>query len=91
MAHSRSAKKNIRKNEARRAVNKAAISAMRTQVKRVRAAVAAGDRENASREFQKVQQLADKAAKGHRIHRNTAARIKSRLATAVNSLVAAGK
>lgn len=89
MAHSRTAKKNIRKNEARRALNKAAVSAMRTQVKKVRAAVASGDRENAAKEFQKVQQLADKAAKGNRIHRNTAARLKSRLATAVNRLAAA--
>ncbi len=91
MAHSRTAKKNIRKNEARRALNKAAVSAMRTQVKRVRAAVAAGDREGAAREFRTAMQLTDKAAKVNRIHKNTAARIKSRLATAVNSLVAAGK
>jgi small subunit ribosomal protein S20 len=89
MAHSRTAKKNIRKNEARHERNKAAVAAMRTQLKRVRAAVAAGDREGAAREFAKAQQLADKAAKRNRVHRNTAARIKSRLAVAVNSL--AGK
>ena len=91
MAHSRTAKKNIRKNVARHALNKAAVSAMRTQLKRVRAAVVAGDREAATREFQKAQKLADKAAKANRIHKNAAARIKSRLATAVNSLAAAGK
>lgn len=91
MAHSRTAKKNIRKNETRRALNKAAVSAMRTQVKRVRAAVAAGDRESAAREFQKAQKLTDKAAKGNRVHKNTAARLKSRLAIAVNRLAAAGK
>lgn len=91
MAHSRTAKKNIRKNVARHALNKAAVSAMRTQVKRVRAAVVAGDREAATREFQKATRLADKAAKVNRIHKNTAARIKSRLAVAVNSLAAAGK
>ncbi|MFI5403509.1 MAG: 30S ribosomal protein S20 [Planctomycetota bacterium] len=91
MAHSRTAKKNIRKNVARHEVNKAAVSAMRTQMKRVRAAVASGDRESAAREFVKATKLADKAAKVNRIHKNTAARIKSRLAVAVNSLVAAGK
>lgn len=91
MAHSRTAKKNIRKNVARHALNKAAVSAMRTQMKRVRTAVASGDREGAAREFLKATQLADKAAKAHRIHKNTAARIKSRLATAVNTLAAAGK
>ncbi|HEX5138944.1 MAG TPA: 30S ribosomal protein S20 [Planctomycetota bacterium] len=89
MAHSRTAKKNIRKNEARHERNKAAVAAMRTQVKRVRTAVAAGDRAGAAREFAKAQQLADKAAKRNRVHKNTAARIKSRLAVAVNSL--AGK
>ena len=57
----------------------------------LRAAVASGDRAVANREFQKAQKLADKAAKGNRIHKNTAARIKSRLAAAVNSLAAAGK
>lgn len=91
MAHSRTAKKNIRKNEARRERNKAAVSAMRSQVKRVHAAVAAGDRAAAARELQMAQKLADKAAKHNRVHKNTAARIKSRLATAVNSLAAAGK
>lgn len=91
MAHSRTAKKNIRKNEARRERNRAAVAAMRSQVKRVRAAVAAGDRAAANREFEKAQQLADKAAKRNRVHKNAAARIKSRLAAAVNSLAAAGK
>ena len=91
MAHSRSAKKNIRKNEARREKNRAQMAAMRTQVKRVRSAVASGDRAAATREFQQAQKLADKAAKRNRIHKNTAARIKSRLAAAVNSLAAAGK
>ena len=91
MAHSRSAKKNVRKNEARREHNRAQMATMRTQVKAVRAAVASGDRAVANREFQKAQKLADKAAKRNRIHKNTAARIKSRLAAAVNSLAAAGK
>ena len=91
MAHSRSAKKNIRKNEARREHNRGQMAAMRTQLKRVRSAVASGDRANAEAEYRKATQLADKAAKGNRIHKNTAARIKSRLAVAVNSLAAAGK
>jgi len=86
MAHSRTSKKNIRKNARRRAHNKSAVATMRTQFRKVREAVAAGDAAGASREFQKAQKLADKAAKTNRIHRNAAARIKSRLATAVNSL-----
>jgi len=85
MAHSRTSKKNIRKNVARHERNKAALATMRTQLKRVRAAVAAGDRESAAREFAKAQKLTDKAAKTNRVHKNAAARIKSRLAVAVNS------
>jgi len=54
-----------------------------------RAAVAAGDRDGAAREFAKAQKLTDKAAKHNRVHKNTTAHIKSRLAVAVNSL--AGK
>jgi small subunit ribosomal protein S20 len=91
MAHSRTAKKNIRKSERRRTQNKAVLAAVRTQVRRVRAAVAAGDSKTAATEFQRAQKLADKAAKTNRIHRNTAARIKSRLGLAVNRLAAAGK
>jgi small subunit ribosomal protein S20 len=91
MAHSRTAKKNIRKNESRRERNKAGLAAMRTQMRRVRDAVTSGDRAAAEKEFAKAQKLADKAAKHNRVHKNTAARIKSRLATAVNSLAAAGK
>jgi small subunit ribosomal protein S20 len=91
MAHSRTARKNIRKNERRRAQNKAVLSAMRSQVRRVRELVLSGDAAAAARELQRAQKLADKAAKRNRIHRNTAARIKSRLARAVGRLPAAGK
>jgi small subunit ribosomal protein S20 len=89
MAHSRTARKNIRKNERRREQNKAVLSAMRSQVRKVRALVAAGDSSAAAQELRTAQKLADKAAKRDRIHRNKAARIKSRLAKAVGRLPSA--
>jgi small subunit ribosomal protein S20 len=82
MAHSRTAKKAIRQNERHRLRNKAATSTLRTQIKRVRAAVAANDG-TAVAELAKAQKLVDKAAKSNRMHRNRAARLKSQLAKAV--------
>jgi small subunit ribosomal protein S20 len=86
MAHSRTAKKAIRQNERRRLHNKAALSAMRTQVKKVRAAVAAGDAATALAELPLAQKLLDKAAKTNRVHANQAARVKSKLAKAIRGL-----
>ena len=83
MAHSRTAKKAVRQNERRRIRNKAATSTMRTQIKRVHAAVAAGDG-TAAAELATAQKLVDKAAKNNRIHANKAARLKSQLAKAAN-------
>jgi len=83
MAHSRTAKKNIRKAEKRRTANRAAISEIRTQVKRVRALAAQKDAAGAADALRLAQKKLDKAAKNHRIHRNAAARMKSRLAKAV--------
>jgi len=80
MAHSRTAKKNIRKNERRRLHNRAANAAMRTEIKKVRTALESGDVEAAKAGFPRAQKLLDKAAKTNRMHPNKAARTKSRLA-----------
>jgi len=80
MAHSRTAKKNIRKSEKRRVHNRALNAAMRTELKRVRIALAEGDVEAAKASLPRAQKLLDKAAKTNRMHPNKAARTKSRLA-----------
>ena len=80
MAHSRTAKKAIRQNERRRIRNKAANSALRTQLKKVQQVVADKDAAAAPAELAKAQKALDKAAKTDRIHPNKAARIKSRIA-----------
>jgi len=84
MAHSRTARKNIRKSERRRAENKGALSTLRTRVKQVRKAVAAKDGPAAQAALPHAQKVLDKAAKAHRIHPNKAARLKSRLAKAAH-------
>jgi small subunit ribosomal protein S20 len=86
MAHSRTAKKAIRQNERRRLRNKAANSAMRTQLKKLHEVVAEGDTAAAPAELAKAQKALDKAAKTDRIHPNKAARIKSRLAKKVGGI-----
>lgn len=79
MAHSRTAKKNIRKTEKRRAENRKRLSAIRTQAKSIRKAVEAKDTATAGAGFSHLQKLVDKGAKTHRLHPNKAARLKSRL------------
>ena len=86
MAHSRTAKKNHRQNVKRRAQNRAFMSALRTQLKQVRAAVAAKDSAGALEAYPRAQKLLDKGAKASRLHANKAARLKSRLSKAIASI-----
>ncbi|MHC4932444.1 MAG: 30S ribosomal protein S20 [Planctomycetota bacterium] len=86
MAHSRTARKAIRQNQRRRTRNKAEMSGMRTQLKKVHAAIESKDGAAAAAELPRAQKNLDKAAKKNRLHPNRAARIKSRLAKAVDRL-----
>lgn len=90
MAHSKQAKKRIRQNERRRLHNKSVASAMRTHIKKVLRAAGEGDLETARQILPKALSRIDKAAKIHVIHKNAAARKKSRLMRAVNAAGAAG-
>lgn len=84
MPHSRSAKKRVKQNENRRQINKAVKSGMRTQVKKVKQAIEAGDAETAKTELPAAMRHLDKAAKHNIIHRNQAARRKSHLQRDMN-------
>lgn len=86
MPNTTSAKKRLRQNIVRRARNRSVKSALRTQVRKVREAVAAGDLAKAEAELKLAAKKADKAAAGATIHRNAAARTKSRLAAKVRAL-----
>ena len=86
MAHSRTAKKNIRKTLKRKIHNRALNSAMRTEIKKVREAIESGNAEEANAAFPRAQKLLDKAAKTNRMHAKQAARMKSRLAMAIQKI-----
>jgi small subunit ribosomal protein S20 len=79
MPNTASAKKRLRQNERRRQLNRALRSRMRTQIRRVREAVAAGDNETAQSEFRMAARRLDQAAAKGLIHKNAAGRSKSRL------------
>jgi small subunit ribosomal protein S20 len=79
MPTSRSAKKRLRQDIVRRARNRSLKSAVKTQIKKVHAALAEGDLERARSEFRVAQQRLDRAAARNMIHPNAAARLKSRL------------
>jgi len=83
MPHSRTAKKNLRKSEKNRAHNRALASTLKTEIKRIRTADSTAE---AATAMPRAQKLIDKAAKSNRIHKNKAARVKSRLAKAANKI-----
>ncbi len=86
MAHSLSAKKRIRQNEKRRLRNRARRSALRTRLRAFKDAVISGDPEVAENRFREACKQLDREADRGLIHRNAAARRKSRLARRLNAL-----
>lgn len=89
MAHHPSALKRARQNEKRRARNRHHRSTLRTALKRYRALLTAKNSEEASQAYPGVQKAIDKAVTKGILHRNAAARYKSRLAAALKKLQAA--
>ncbi len=79
MPTSPSAKKRFRQQERRRLRNRSARSALRTQIKKLRAAVSENDLPRADAELRLTSKKLDQAAAKGIIHRNTASRYKSRL------------
>lgn len=75
----KSARKRERQNLKRRARNKSVISALKTQMKKVKTAILTKDHEKAQSEFIKAESLLDKAASKGIIHKNKASRHISRL------------
>jgi small subunit ribosomal protein S20 len=79
MPNTASAEKRLRQNEVRRQHNRSIKSEMRTQVRKVRDAVKAGELDKAEQELRLASQSLDRAGAKRVIHPNTAARAKSRL------------
>lgn len=86
MANTRSAKKMVRKIERRTAVNQARRSRMRTYIRKVEEAIAAGDKDAAQEALRVAQPEIMRAAGKGVIHANTSARKVSRLSRRVKAL-----
>jgi len=88
MANTKSAKKATRKIARRTAVNTARISRVRTFVRKVDEAIAAGDRTAASTALKAAEPELMRAASKGVLHKNTASRKVARLAKKVKSIEA---
>lgn len=86
MANIKSAKKRILVNETKAARNKAIRSKVKTTVKKVEAAVTAGDKAAAQACLLTAVSEIDKACTKGVYHKNTASRKVSRLSKAVNAM-----
>ncbi len=86
MANSKQAKKRAVQSEKRRQHNASRRSMMRTLLKKVSAAIEAGDKETATTELAVVTPILDRYATRGLIHKNKAARSKSRLNAAIKAL-----
>lgn len=92
MPTSNSAKKRMRQDQKRRARSRARKSEVKTFARKFSAALAEGKKDDAETAFRDLQSKLDRAAKGSEtIHRNKAARRKSRLQKKLNKLAAAKK
>jgi small subunit ribosomal protein S20 len=86
MANTPQAKKRIRRNESRAAINGARMSRIRTFLKKVESAIENGDKDAAKAALSTAQpELARGVARGV-LHRNTASRKMSRLSKRVAAL-----
>ncbi|WP_075185930.1 30S ribosomal protein S20 [Teredinibacter haidensis] len=88
MANSPQAKKRARQNDKRRVHNASLRSMVRTYLKKVIAAIEAGDVEAAKAAYEAAVPVIDRMADKGVIHKNKAARHKSRLNTQIKALAA---
>ncbi|HEX5471801.1 MAG TPA: 30S ribosomal protein S20 [Lacipirellulaceae bacterium] len=88
MPNTSSAKKRMRQDSVRRSRNRSTKASIRTQLRKVRTAIAAKKVDESEAEFRMLVKKLDQAASHNVIHPNSAARTKSRLSHAVKALKA---
>lgn len=88
MANTAQAKKRARQAETRRTRNASQRSMMRTYIKRVVTAIEGGKAKDAETAYQTAVPIIDRMANSGLIHRNKAARHKSRLLARIKKLAA---
>jgi small subunit ribosomal protein S20 len=86
MANTAQAKKRARQAEATRKHNASLKSELRTAVKKVRKAIATGDKAAAAKTMQESQAVMDRIADKKIVHKNMVSRTKSRLSGAIKAL-----
>ncbi|GAA4785845.1 30S ribosomal protein S20 [Corynebacterium canis] len=86
MANIKSQIKRIKTNEKRRVRNQAIRSAVRTEIRKFREAVEAGDKAAAETQLRVASRALDKSVTKGVFHRNNAANKKSRMARAFNKM-----
>lgn len=86
MPNHKSSEKRVRQNEKRRNINRSNKSRVRTQIKKLRSALSASDKSLSQELLNPTISIIDKAVNKGILHKNTAARYKSRLTGHVSEL-----
>jgi small subunit ribosomal protein S20 len=84
MPNHKSAEKRVRQNEKRREINRNNRGRLRTSIKKLRGALSTGDANSIQELLPETISTIDKAVQKGVLHRNAAARYKSRLTARVN-------
>ncbi|HEX8118471.1 MAG TPA: 30S ribosomal protein S20 [Pyrinomonadaceae bacterium] len=85
MPNHKSAEKRVRQNEKRNEINRGNRGRLRTGIKKLRAALEGGEAGSAQGLLPETVSLIDKAVQKGVLHRNAAARYKSRLTVRVSA------
>lgn len=86
MANIKSAKKRIKVTQTKTLRNRMVKSALKTEIKKLEAAIAANNSEEAKAAFVQATKALDMAASKGVLHKNMVARKKSRLAAKLNAM-----
>ncbi|HZQ62728.1 MAG TPA: 30S ribosomal protein S20 [Casimicrobiaceae bacterium] len=86
MANSAQARKRARQAAATRERNASLKSTLRSAIKKVRKAIAAGDKTQAAAQLKASQAVIDRIADKKIVHKNLASRTKSRLSQAIRTM-----
>ena len=84
MPNHKSAEKRVRQNEKRRMINRAHRTKVRTYIKKLRAALDGGEGEDIQKVLPETISVIDKSVQKGVLHKNAAARYKSRLTARAN-------
>ena len=86
MPNIKSAKKRVLVNEVKAQQNRAARSALRTQLKKFEVAISEGNRSEADKEYKLAVKAVDRAAARGLLHKNNAAHKKSSMSIKLNKI-----